>query len=529
MRRNIIRGAACGLALFIALGTSWPLTFTANAQEKAAQNQSLNAAPTVAFTNPAPITIPEIGPATPFPSVINVSGLSGVIAAAPGSLTVTLNGFSHDFPDDLGIVLVGPTGAAFEIYAGATNDTTGPAASNLTITISDAGTIPLPDNTGLSSTTYRPTSYYPGTTYAPPIGENYLAPAPAGDSTFASVFGGTNPNGDWKLYIEDFTDPGGTGTVSGGWTLNINSAAAAVVDAVVDFDGDHKTDFAVTRAATTADPLAWYINDGEGNFTSSIWGLGTDIEIPADYDGDGKDDLAIWRPAAASTFCALLSQTQTARCEQFGQTGDDPRVIGDYNNDNKDDIAVYRNAAAPGGQSFWFYRTTPGGGGGNFTSFPWGTMGDFPAPGDYDKDGRNDFVIQRNDGGRGLFAKYFAGSGLIEYEIFGNASDVIVTGDYDGDQKTDIAVVRGSGGRLLWLYEPSGTVGQTVRGGEWGLTTDLPVPGDYDGDSRTDLAVWRSGSPSVFYVLQSGNNTLRAFPWGNAGPADYPVANYNQH
>src|SRR5205823_7554770 len=64
-------------------------------------------AATQTFTNPAAITIPSgPGAASPYPSTINVSGFTGSVV----KVTVTLNNISHTFPDDVDILLVGPTG-----------------------------------------------------------------------------------------------------------------------------------------------------------------------------------------------------------------------------------------------------------------------------------------------------------------------------------------------------------------------------------------------------------------------------------
>ncbi|WP_353957823.1 hypothetical protein [Peribacillus sp. NJ4] len=63
---------------------------------------------TATFPNPTPIIIngDTQGPAAPYPSFINVAGLTGTIA----EVTVTLNNMSHTFPADLDILLVGPQG-----------------------------------------------------------------------------------------------------------------------------------------------------------------------------------------------------------------------------------------------------------------------------------------------------------------------------------------------------------------------------------------------------------------------------------
>src|SRR5207248_915982 len=50
------------------------------------------------FSNTAAITIPDHGIANPYPSAINVNGLSGVVS----KVTVTVNNFSHTYPHDVG-------------------------------------------------------------------------------------------------------------------------------------------------------------------------------------------------------------------------------------------------------------------------------------------------------------------------------------------------------------------------------------------------------------------------------------------
>jgi len=87
------------------------------------------------------------------------------------------------------------------------------------------------------------------------------------------------------------------------------------------------------------------------------------------------------------------------RIVDFGQTGDDPSVVGDYDGDGKADPAVYREGATSADQSVWFYRRSLNNPSGNISYNPWGVGGDFPAPGDYDGDGKNDLAIQRNNGG----------------------------------------------------------------------------------------------------------------------------------
>jgi hypothetical protein len=264
------------------------------------------------------------------------------------------------------------------------------------------------------------------------------------------------------------------------------------------------------------------------------WGLVDDIVVPEDYDGDGKDDIAVWRPAAGtdSAFYILQSQTGTLRFEKFGLQGDDPKVIGDYDGDGKADLAVYRQGPNIGSQSTWYYKASSNNPSGNITFVQWGVTGDKRAPGDYDGDGKNDFVIFRSapPSESSVYWKLLA-NGSVSTEGFGGFStDSCVPGDYDGDGKTDLAVVRGFGGltNYRWYFRPSGGgADQAIDFGRGSLTgSDYPVQGDYDGDGKTDIAVWRQGSGEFWYI-NSGNSTIQTFVLGAGAFA--PVANYNTH
>src|SRR5262249_15860421 len=65
-----------------------------------------------AFTNSEPIDIPATNsttdpePAVPYSSDIEVIGLTGVVT----EVSVTINGLTHSSPDDLDMLLVGPSG-----------------------------------------------------------------------------------------------------------------------------------------------------------------------------------------------------------------------------------------------------------------------------------------------------------------------------------------------------------------------------------------------------------------------------------
>ncbi len=158
------------------------------------------------YSNTAPITIPLSGPATPYPSVINVVGATTNIEY----VTVTINGLSHTYPQDLQVLLVAPGGQRVMLFSGVGSDID---ISNVSITLApDAANVP-PTATQLLPGTYRPANF---------LVANLPAPAPAGPySTNLGVFNGLNANGAWTLYVNDrFTGDGGT--IAGGWTIRFN-------------------------------------------------------------------------------------------------------------------------------------------------------------------------------------------------------------------------------------------------------------------------------------------------------------------
>lgn len=168
----------------------------------------------ISGTNAVAITIPASGTASSYPSTINVSGLEGVVTGVQVSLT----GFSHTAPDDVDLLLVSPSGAKVVLMSdvGGTN-----AASNLNLFFTDAG-IAMPDSGALSSTSYKPTDFE--------AGDAYPGPAPAGAPTGAklSALNGTNPNGNWQLFLVD-DNGGNSGSLSGGWSVFVQTSPDAIV------------------------------------------------------------------------------------------------------------------------------------------------------------------------------------------------------------------------------------------------------------------------------------------------------------
>jgi hypothetical protein len=138
--------------------------------------------PTPDFFQEAGITINDNAPATPYPSSITVSGVSGVIS----KVRVTLKGLTHSYPDDIDILLVGPTGQSLILMSDVGG--AGPGVSDIDITFDDDAFNQLTPVNTPGTDTYQPMNYGSGDVFPGP------APAPSA-ATGLSVFNGTNPNG----------------------------------------------------------------------------------------------------------------------------------------------------------------------------------------------------------------------------------------------------------------------------------------------------------------------------------------------
>jgi subtilisin-like proprotein convertase family protein len=183
------------------------------------------------FTHAAPVTFSNanaivmndsMAPPTAaalYPSSITVAGLAGQLVT---KATVTLYGFSHGFPSDVDILLIGPQGQKSIVMANAGGQNRY-SVTNLTLTLDDDAASTLPIYTQLGSGTFKPTNGYAALSY-PNLPFEFPSPAPAGNSnspTALSVFKNTDPSGTWKLFVVDDAS-GDSGTIAGGWTLTLS-------------------------------------------------------------------------------------------------------------------------------------------------------------------------------------------------------------------------------------------------------------------------------------------------------------------
>jgi subtilisin-like proprotein convertase family protein len=153
-----------------------------------------------------------------------VGGLTGSVT----DVNVTVSGLSQEFPDDVGLLLVSPTGQSVILMTNSGGAGGVFAVSDIDLTFDDEASGPAPDNAPLvSGTSYQPSRGTISGCFAP---ESFPTDAagtnpPAGPyGSTLSVFDGSDPNGIWKLYVID-DSPFDPGSITG-WSLDISTTTA---------------------------------------------------------------------------------------------------------------------------------------------------------------------------------------------------------------------------------------------------------------------------------------------------------------
>jgi subtilisin-like proprotein convertase family protein len=191
--------AACLLALLV----------TTKPAEAAGRYRTV----TKTLSNASAITInASSGEVSPYPSQVAAAGFKkGKIK----DVNVTLKGYSHTYPDDMDVLLLGPGGQNAIIMSdtGSMHD-----LSNITLTLDDEAANFLYDGGPHVSGTFKPNNV----TVDGPGGPDTFPFTPSG-AVELSTFDGTNPNGTWSLYVDDDFPTEDGGELASGWSLQIKA------------------------------------------------------------------------------------------------------------------------------------------------------------------------------------------------------------------------------------------------------------------------------------------------------------------
>ena len=257
----------------------------------------------VRFVNAEAVTIPDAGAATPYPSTINVTGMSGTIT----NLTLTLSKIYHQWIKDVHMLLVGPTGQAMVVFSRVSAN----PVTNVTATLTDASPYVLPESFELWSEQFKPTDW--ATTNGSFSDNNFPAPAPGGPYgpvNFASSFNGLAANGTWSLYVYDDHAPS-QGGIAGGWSLMIATTGGGGGNSppMISDIPDQST---AMNTATAAIPFSINDTDTPADGLTLTADSSNPTLVPANnilFGGSGSTRTVTVTPAADQTGTAIITVT----------------------------------------------------------------------------------------------------------------------------------------------------------------------------------------------------------------------------
>jgi hypothetical protein len=174
---------------------------------------------------------------------------------------------------------------------------------------------------------------------------------------------------------------------------------------------------------------------------------------------------------------------------------------GDFNGDGKADFLINTTTSGAG----WYVYLSNGDGTfthkGSVTPYPqWHSA----TPGDFNGDGKTDFLINTTTSGAGWFVYLSNGDGtfthkgsVTPYPQWRNAT----SGDFNGDGKTDFLINTTTSGAGWYVYLSNGDGTFTHKGSvtpypQWHSAT----PGDFNGDGKADFLINTATSGAGWFV-----------------------------
>jgi subtilisin-like proprotein convertase family protein len=164
------------------------------------------------------VGIDLVGPSKTYPASITVSGFK---RARIKDINVRIPAFFHDFPQDVDLLLVGPQGQEALIFSDVGGATATPTPRD--VTLDDEATQSLTANDALVNGTFKPTNVVGNDTDGVDLFPNPAPAIPRDLGSALSVFDGTNPNGEWQLFLVDDAANDGGLLLAPGWTLTITA------------------------------------------------------------------------------------------------------------------------------------------------------------------------------------------------------------------------------------------------------------------------------------------------------------------
>jgi hypothetical protein len=257
---------------------------------------------------------------------------------------------------------------------------------------------------------------------------------------------------------------------------------------VADFNGDGILDVVASNVGGPFG-LAFYRGNGNGTFQPPVFSattVGGSIFGPADFNGDGRPDVIVTGyPSGgfSESSNVLLNNGDGTFSEQpIIRSGNDyggPLAVGDFSGDGKLDL-LYEGCTQGFCNLLYFAGNGKGGFGDSYTIDPLQLFTGNVSVGDFNGDGKLDFVIT----GSSLFVFLGEGNGMFKLPItMPNVTGLAVSraADLNGDGKLDLVV-----GPCILLGNGDGTFNANCSGPN--LYNSPITLADFNGDGKLDIA-----------------------------------------
>ncbi len=319
----------------------------------------------------------------------------------------------------------------------------------------------------------------------------------------------------------------GIGNISFAALLNFTTAINPNGMIISDFDGDGKSDFAVSNYNSGSISAYRNISSGIGNID-----FAAKVDFPCaggpsglsigDLDGDGKTDVAV--AAVTGSSIAIFRNISTPGTINFSpqvlfstSLFSNDVVIGDLNNDGKPDLAAINIAS---NLISIFNNTSSGIGNINFGSkvdFSLGTNPSAIVIGDLDGDGKLDLALNTSNSSLSTLRNTTSGSGgaiTFAPKVDFAASSILrqlKIGDLDGDGKADIVIANASSNTISVLrnnplFAPTTQAINVVFTATTGTTTTASWTNGNGSSRAVFMYAGASGSPlPVNYTPYTAN------------------------
>ncbi len=320
------------------------------------------------------------------------------------------------------------------------------------------------------------------------------------------------------------------------------------IPASADWDGDGCYEAAVYRPSTNTYYYNSAYSNGEvGTAVGPLqWGLNGDRAMLANVDESAAADRLIYRPSTNEIFIntslgvfyqipmtsSEFSSAANVPVPVGGRVHEPGAAPGDYDGDGRSDYVTAVVNSTTKTTTFRVLHST-----GAQSDYLVSDQGDALVPADYNGDGRTQaatvYVRVELAGEQNpppLRWKWLNPDGSQSSIEHGLNGDMPIAGDFDCDGKADPAVVRNVGGQLYWFIELS--TGSSITNYAFGLANDRIYASDVTGNGCDELIVARDvqalgGIVWYYREISTGSGVDNSFQWGLIGDTDLEPVDLN--